>query len=430
MRWLRARTVAWALLATIALTVGAAAQEPVEIRVLLNPGTLGNDYINWLQDVWFKKFEEENPNIKVNIQLLSGNRLDVVATAVAGGVPFDIVDAAHTLPMIEGVGRGWYLPLNDYLAEWEHDADTIPTVWSHVTWNGEILALPYAVPPRAIAYNKLLFAMNGLDPNQPPQSWEEFLGIANRLTRIEGDRVVQRGYYMLTGNDEMAMLFELLAANNGIEVLSPDYRRPTFNVPQGLEALNFMKDLYISGNPPGFELPSDPVQASFLNGTAAMIRAAGAGLVTTIAQQYAGLVDLGIFMPRRSPQHRPATTASINSMAILRFTKHPDEAWKVLAHLYAPEAMERLALMRGQQVPRRDVIPAVIEQMPEMLPFFEILEYLVPRPKWPSGGGYTYTTGLGDPVHQAVFGEIPPEMALDEAERRIQILLDAFWEQP
>lgn len=424
---LRGRVLSLALLMVLGLSFVVAA-ETVEISVLLNPGTLGNEYINWLRDVWFPKFEAENPNIKVNIQLLSGNRLDLVATAVAGGVPFDIVDAAHTLPMIEGVGRGWYLPLNDYLETWEYTEMTIPTVWPHVTWEGDILALPYSVPPRAIAYNKQLFSMAGLDPATPPQSWEEFLEAANRLTRTQDDRLIQRGYYMLTSTGEMAMLFELLAANNGVDILSEDYRTPLFNTAGGLEVLNFMRDLWVSGNPVGYELPNDPVQASFLNGNAAMIRAAGAGLVAAVRDQAHGMVDLGLFMPRRSPQHAPATTASINSMAIMRFTKHPDEAWKVLAHMYERESMEMLALVRGQQVPRRDVIETVVRDEPELQPFFEILEYLVPRPKWPSGGGYTYTSGLGQPVSEAVFGEIAPEMALDEAERRIRILLDAFWE--
>lgn len=424
---LRGRVLSLALLMVLGLSFVVAA-ETVEISVLLNPGTLGNEYINWLRDVWFPKFEAENPNIKVNIQLLSGNRLDLVATAVAGGVPFDIVDAAHTLPMIEGVGRGWYLPLNDYLETWEYTEMTIPTVWPHVTWEGDILALPYSVPPRAIAYNKQLFSMAGLDPATPPQSWEEFLEAANRLTRTQDDRLIQRGYYMLTSTGEMAMLFELLAANNGVDILSEDYRTPLFNTAGGLEVVNFMRDLWVSGNPVGYELPNDPVQASFLNGNAAMIRAAGAGLVAAVRDQAHGMVDLGLFMPRRSPQHAPATTASINSMAIMRFTKHPDEAWKVLAHMYERESMEMLALVRGQQVPRRDVIETVVRDEPELQPFFEILEYLVPRPKWPSGGGYTYTSGLGQPVSEAVFGEIAPEMALDEAERRIRILLDAFWE--
>lgn len=415
----------------LALTIGASATaaDPVEINVLLNPGTLGNEYLSWLEDVWIPVFEEENPNIKVNIQLLSGNRLDVVATAVAGGVSFDIVDAAHTLPMIEGVGRDWYLPLDDYIAQWDDAEHVIPTVWPHVQWEGKTLALPHHVPPRAIAYNKQLFEMAGLDRDTPPSSWEEFLEYARRLTRTQGDTLIQRGYYMLTSTSEMAMLFELLGKNNGIRMLSEDYREPTFNVQRGIETLNFMKDLYDTGNPVGFNLPNDPVQASFLAGNTAMIRSAGAGLATTVSQQYAGMIDLGIFLPRRDMDHTPVSTASINSMAIMRFTQHPDEAWKVLEHLYAKESLEQVALLRGQQIPRLDVLPTVADHSPEALPFYDILGYLVGRPKWPSGGGYTYTTGLGEPVRDAVFGTIAPEMALDEAERRIELLLNAFWSE-
>ena len=402
-------------------------QQNRRISVLLNPGTLGNEYINWLRDVWFPKFEAENPNIKVNIQLLSGNRLDLVATAVAGGVPFDIVDAAHTLPMIEGVGRGWYLPLNDYLETWEYTEMTIPTVWPHVTWEGDILALPYTVPPRAIAYNKQLFSMAGLDPATPPQSWEEFLEAANRLTRTQDDRLIQRGYYMLTSTGEMAMLFELLATNNGVDILSEDYRTPLFNTAGGLEVVNFMRDLWVSGNPVGYELPNDPVQASFLNGNAAMIRAAGAGLVAAVRDQAHGMADLGF-----------SCRAAVRSM--LRPQRLLLTPWRLCASPSIPTSVESprphvRARIHGDAGPGPGSTgtaachrETVVRDEPELQPFFEILEHLVPRPKWPSGGGYTYTSGLGQPVSEAVFGEIAPEMALDEAERRIRILLDAFWE--
>lgn len=409
----------------------AGAQQQVEINVLLDPTTLGLEYLAWLEDEWIPQFERENPRIKVNTTRLTGNRLDVVAVAVAGGVPWDIVPAAHTLPMIEGVGLGWYLPLNSYIDQWEDAQYMIPTVWSHTEWNGEILALPHSLPPRFIAYNKRLFGESGIDPERPPTSWDELIAAARLLTVTTGDTLVRRGYHMPTGsNGDMAGFFELFGKNAGGRMLTDDYRGPRFTEPWGLETLNFMIELHQVTNPVGYSHNlTTSANSSIYRAEAAMTMATGGAVPTTVASTYSDIVDLGFFLPRRSLNDQPASTSSINSMAIMRFTKHPDEAWQVLAHLYSKEALLQFALVRGQVVPRTDIFTDVSAAVPEIMPLYTLLDYVVPRPKWPSGAGYTYTSGLGAPVREAVLGQTPPEAALEEARRRVQLLLDDFWQQ-
>lgn len=415
----------------LAGTALVAAQEKVEISVLLDPTTLGLEYMDWLENEWIPQFERDNPDIKVSTTRLSGNRLDTVAVAVAAGLPWDIVPAAHTLPMIEGVGLGWYLPLNAYIEQWDDAEYMIPTVWEHSTWNGEILALPHSLPPRFIAYNKRLFRESGLDPERPPTSWEELIAVARLLTVTTEDTLVRRGYHMPTGsNGDMAGFFELFGKNAGGRMLTEDYRRPRFTEPWGLETLNFMIELHQVTNPVGYAHNlTTSANASIYRGEAAMAMATGGAVPINVASTYYEVVDLGVFLPRRSPDHRPVSTSSINSMAIMRFTKHPDEAWRVLAHLYSREALMEFSKIRGQVVPRSDLFADVAAEVPEIMVLYELLDYVVPRPKWPSGAGYTYTTGLGEPVRLAVLGEMPPEAALEEARRRVQLLLDDFWQQ-
>lgn len=406
------------------------AQQPVEITVLLDPGTLGLEYLEWLEEEWIPKFEEENPDIRVSPTRLSGNRLDTVAVAVAGGIPYDIVPAAHTLPMIEGVGLGWYLPLNDYLSDWEGYELMIPTVWDHTEWEGEILALPHSLPPRFISYNKRLFSESGFDPDAAPTNWNELLDYARKLTIVQDDTLVRRGFNMPTdSNGNVAIFYELFGSNAGGRMLTDDYRAPRFTEPWGLETLNFMTDLHQATNPPGVSSGdlTNSANASIYRGEAAMAPSVGGAVPTNVATTYHDVVDLGMFLPRRSLDHEQVTTASINSMAIMRFTEHPDEAWRVLAHLYSYEALLEFSIIRGQVVPRTDIFPEIANVSPEILPLYEMIDYLVPRPKWPSGAGYTYTTGLGEPIRQAILGNEPPEAALEEAERRVQLLLDDFW---
>ena len=254
--------------------------------------------------------------------------------------------------------------------------------------------------------------------------------MARLLTVTTEDTLVRRGYHMPTGsNGDMAGFFELFGKNAGGRMLTEDYRRPRFTEPWGLETLNFMIELHQVTNPVGYAHNlTTSANASIYRGEAAMAMATGGAVPINVASTYYEVVDLGVFLPRRSPDHRPVSTSSINSMAIMRFTKHPDEAWRVLAHLYSREALMEFSKIRGQVVPRSDLFADVAAEVPEIMVLYELLDYVVPRPKWPSGAGYTYTTGLGEPVRLAVLGEMPPEAALEEARRRVQLLLDDFWQ--
>jgi len=188
------------VMAFAAMAAAAPAPAKVEISVLLDPATFGNEYLNWLDETWIPVFEKENPDIDIKLTVLTGNRLDTVAVSVAGGMPYDIVTAPHTLPMIEGVGKGWYLPLDSYIAKWKDAAQVIPAVWSHTQWKGVTYAIPNHLPPRVMAYNKNLFAQAGLNPDKPPASWDEMLDMARRLTRIDADKLVRRGYFITTAH--------------------------------------------------------------------------------------------------------------------------------------------------------------------------------------------------------------------------------------
>src|SRR5690606_33170627 len=119
----------------LAGTALVAAQEKVEISVLLDPTTLGLEYMDWLENEWIPQFERDNPDIKVSTTRLSGNRLDTVAVAVAAGLPWDIVPAAHTHPLFEGVRLRWYPPQNAYIEQSADDENMITTVREPTTWN-------------------------------------------------------------------------------------------------------------------------------------------------------------------------------------------------------------------------------------------------------------------------------------------------------
>jgi len=50
-------------------------------------------------------------------------------------------------------------------------------------WEGGLYALPFETDVRFMYYNKDLFAEAGLDPDRPPQSWEELWEMADKITK-------------------------------------------------------------------------------------------------------------------------------------------------------------------------------------------------------------------------------------------------------
>jgi multiple sugar transport system substrate-binding protein len=134
-------------------------------------------------DELIKRFEAENPNIKVKQTTVPYDdfRLKIAAAIPAGQGP-DVVQLFY----------GW---LQDYLKAKllqplppeifpaaEIERDFFPLV-KQMKVDGQYYAVPTAVRSLALFWNKKLFAEAGLDPAKPPQTLDEMLDMAKKLTK-------------------------------------------------------------------------------------------------------------------------------------------------------------------------------------------------------------------------------------------------------
>lgn len=84
-------------------------------------------------------------------------------------------------PLIEAEGPGFLDPRYSVALE-------------AVQYNGRYWAMPGGFMSMFLMYNKKLFAEAGLDPEQPPRTWDEFVTHARALTRDrDGDGRIDPG---------------------------------------------------------------------------------------------------------------------------------------------------------------------------------------------------------------------------------------------
>ncbi|MGC9670692.1 ABC transporter substrate-binding protein [Planosporangium sp. 12N6] len=83
---------------------------------------------------------------------------------------------------LEDVWAGRVAPLDDYLSRGALD-NANKDVRRETNWDGKQWGLPFYEINTAWAYNKKMFAKAGLDPENPPTTWDEFIAALTALKR-------------------------------------------------------------------------------------------------------------------------------------------------------------------------------------------------------------------------------------------------------
>jgi multiple sugar transport system substrate-binding protein len=116
-------------------------------------------------------------------------------------------------------------------------------LWETVTYNGKIYALPYNTDTRLLFYNKKMFKDAGI--TEFPKTWDEFLKVADKLDKKDGDKYSTLAFHPMIGN----FGFDSVTLSNGGKTVDNfmNPTKPTINTPQNIESLEWMlkwKDRY------------------------------------------------------------------------------------------------------------------------------------------------------------------------------------------
>ena len=203
------------LLLSTALACGTGSDERDDGRVTLHFWQF------WRPDVIqsiIDDFELDHPDIDVVVQQLTWQSgLQKIEAAVAAGTGPDLCELGSTwLPRFADAGV-----LFDVTDEVAPIRDRY-RMWSSVTLNGRAWGLPWVLGTRALFINRTLFRKAGLDPDQPPETWDELLDAAARIDSLGDDR-----YGFAVNAGERYILYKKFmpfAWGNGGHILSQDHR--------------------------------------------------------------------------------------------------------------------------------------------------------------------------------------------------------------
>lgn len=192
------------------------------------------------------KFNETNPyGITVNMDISSSFAEKLSISLPTGeAAPLVLLGAADRFTYQE-----YLLNINDI---WENTSlaedDFNANAMSAMKIGDDLYSIPFQNSMYYLYWNKDLFKAAGLDPETPPQSFEEWAEMAGKITN-EDQNVYGSGLFMSYGNHQMCLMQML----SGRLVTKTDDGKWSVNIENNAgvkEYLEWMKNLFDSGDNP------------------------------------------------------------------------------------------------------------------------------------------------------------------------------------
>jgi len=161
--------------------------------VVFSQFALAETTITWRMGSWWKdaapviveKFEEENPDIKVEVELLPFvGQFEASLIAAIGPQPPDVLAVDTAVGDMQAlVDKELLEVLDPYIEKTGMDAnDFFSSAWKMGEVKGKMFGIPFRIAPSALFYNGKMFKEAGLDPDNPPKNFDEILEYAKKMT--------------------------------------------------------------------------------------------------------------------------------------------------------------------------------------------------------------------------------------------------------
>jgi ABC-type glycerol-3-phosphate transport system substrate-binding protein len=140
---------------------------------------------------------ERRPRVRVEPTVFntSAETEQKIVAAAAGGDPPDVLMNNQNI-FVDLAGGGAIVALEDRLkADRLSAADWYEGAYKSSVWGGKLYGLPAVNSgPRLLYFNRSALREAGVDPNRPPQTWEELQRASQQVTRREGDAFARTGW--------------------------------------------------------------------------------------------------------------------------------------------------------------------------------------------------------------------------------------------
>lgn len=271
----------------------AAADGPVTITVNgLPPTTEAVDRKKFLDDK--DEFEKANPNIKIDAK---EGYMDpkTFATKLAGGQLEDLFYVYFTDPA-SLIQKKQVAEITQYLDQVPVAKQIKPELMKVFTGSdGKVYGLPWRNYSMGLLYSKTLFTKAGLDPANPPKTWDEVRDAAKKITAL-GEGVAGYGDYSKSNTGGWHFTAELFSVGGEVAVKDGDKWKAAFNSDKGKQVLRQLHDMRWADNSMGSRqlLEYADLIQMMASGKLGMYLAAGDNLKTIVNQYKGNYADYGL----------------------------------------------------------------------------------------------------------------------------------------
>ncbi|MDI3312350.1 MAG: sugar ABC transporter substrate-binding protein, partial [Thermoanaerobacterium sp.] len=275
-----------------------------------------------------KKFEEQNPGIKVEVQAIPWDvAYDKLLTAVASQAGPDLTQLGTTWAT-EFASSGALLDLKPYFDKYpelkpeNYYEGSVQTV----QYDNQIVGVPWYVDTRVLFYRTDLLKEVGYD--HAPKTWNELKDAADKLAKRG------KGKYGIafTPNDQlMVYMFDW---QDGGQLLDSS-GNPQFNSKEFTEAVSYYNSFFTDGDAPLTADQNLDLFTAFKQGIEPMY-ISGPWMVSLMNKQ---LPDLkGKWATAVLPGNKTNTSfVGGSDLSIFKFSKNKDAAVKFIAFMSKPE---------------------------------------------------------------------------------------------
>jgi raffinose/stachyose/melibiose transport system substrate-binding protein len=331
--------------------VATAAPEEVKLTVWWWGEQEAPGLEQWMDET-VQMYMKEHPGVQIETVLQATEALyPAFRSAAEAGEGPDIEYLWSGIWTMEDVWAGNVAPISDYISEAEM-SHIFPAIRAETTWNDKTWGLGWYYIGVAMAYNKQLFAEAGLDPDNPPETWDELMQACDALNAAG---ITPWGYgakgeigttnlidaFLPQGLDQS---YEMLEAAVGdasyaeerftgwIAKLDEAIERGCFN--EDVPSLEFYQgaDLFASG------------QAAMTYGATTMI----SGWEKELGSDVVGIMLSPVFGEGESAG-KLGITGQV--LVIPSFADNPEAAADLLAYFHTPERLAAMYEMSGALPP-------------------------------------------------------------------------------
>ena len=362
------------------------------------------------------EFNKTHPSIKVKL-VYTGKYRDTAQKVMAAL-------ATHTLPNggIIPAGPIFTGPYGNYkiLEYLKNDpsfdmSDFYDVAWEYSKYKGKICAIPYNISTPVLIYNKKLMKEAGLDPNRPPETWDELLEYAKKITKdLNGDG--EPDVWGLNIKD-VPWIFKSMLLQNDCDIIDSKTLNPLFDGTKGIEAAQFWKKLVDEkAMPVGMHNLADK---QFQSGTLGFYMGSSSRI-----GRWSGKLpfDWGVaFLPKKVKRAIPIGGAVL---VIFPHNKAQDDAtWELIKYLVSPEKLAEFCMKTGYIPIRKSVL-----QLPEVKEFLkDHPNYKVAYEQIKYGKAYWHFEAMGamdmlfyEYIDKLERGILTPEQAMKEAAEKLR----------